>query len=141
MLVSINSGILHADESTGSLNHLYGYVSQNSLYYIDLFGSAEKGNGGDGSATRRGTNNPYKHCRPHPSDPTKIICKDNKTGKKKTIPKPRDYPDQQRVMPESSGLPFNARGERRQTLKAVVNSAIGVMMMILIWVCTAATTD
>ena len=39
-----------------------------------------------------GTNNPYKHMRPHPTDPTKVIVRDPQTGKQIVKPKPPDYP-------------------------------------------------
>ena len=72
------------------INHLYGYVGQNPLNYFDPLGLSKLR--GDGSATGKNTSNPYKHCKEHPTDPTKIICKDKKTGKKKTVPRPRDWP-------------------------------------------------
>lgn len=44
---------------------------------------AQMGRGGGGGKGERGrtgkntgTSNPWKHCRPHPTDPTKIICRD-----------------------------------------------------------------
>ena len=39
-----------------------------------------------------GTGNPYKHTRPHPEDPDKIIYKDPQTGKSVIKKKPADYP-------------------------------------------------
>jgi len=49
----------------------------------------ERGQTGNISGTR--TNNPYKHCRPHPTDPKKIICKDPHTGKYTVKQKPADF--------------------------------------------------
>jgi hypothetical protein len=47
---------------------------------------------GERGFTRPGGNdNPYKHCKEHPTDPTKIICKDPQTGKKYEKPKPSDW--------------------------------------------------
>jgi hypothetical protein len=38
-----------------------------------------------------GTPNPWKHTRPHPTDPDKIIYRDPHTGKDVVKPKPRGY--------------------------------------------------
>lgn len=60
---------------------------------IDPDGLAGRGNGGDGSATGRGTQNQYKHCREfNPPDPRFIECKDKKSGKKIRVPRPSSWP-------------------------------------------------
>lgn len=43
--------------------------------------------GATGGSSGQNSNNPYKHCRDHPSDLNKIECKDHQTGK--WIPKPK----------------------------------------------------
>jgi RHS repeat-associated protein len=48
--------------------------------------------GATGGSSGKGTNNPYKHCRDHPTDPNKIICKDHQTGKTNEKKKPADWP-------------------------------------------------
>lgn len=48
--------------------------------------------GATGGTSGKGTNNPYKHCRDHPTDPNKIICKDHQTGKTNEKKKPADWP-------------------------------------------------
>ncbi|MBC5768703.1 RHS repeat-associated core domain-containing protein [Ramlibacter albus] len=48
--------------------------------------------GATGGSSGKGTNNPYKHCRNHPTDPDKILCKDHQTGKTVEKKKPADWP-------------------------------------------------
>jgi RHS repeat-associated protein len=48
--------------------------------------------GSTGGSSGKGTDNPYKHCREHPTDPNKIICKDHQTGQKVEKKKPADWP-------------------------------------------------
>jgi len=48
--------------------------------------------GATGGSSGKGTDNPYKHCRNHPTDPNKIICKDHQTGKTVEKKKPADWP-------------------------------------------------
>lgn len=67
-------------------------MGQNPLVWIDPFGLASKGNGGDGSATGKNTANPYKHCREVPGKPNKIKCKRKRDGKWVELPKPADWP-------------------------------------------------
>jgi hypothetical protein len=38
-----------------------------------------------------GTGNPYKHQKPHPRDPTKVVEWDPHTGKEKVKPKPPGF--------------------------------------------------
>jgi predicted lipid-binding transport protein (Tim44 family) len=40
----------------------------------------------------RNTDNPYKHCREHPTNPNMIECKHHQTGKWIPKPKPADWP-------------------------------------------------
>jgi RHS repeat-associated protein len=60
-------------------------------------GKGGKGGGGGkgerGYAGAGGSNNPYKHCKPHPTDPKSIIKKDPQTGKDIVKPKPPDFDD------------------------------------------------
>ena len=51
-------------------------------------GKGERGK----TAKPSGTDNPYKHTKPHPTDPGKIIQRDPHTGKQTVKPKPADYP-------------------------------------------------
>lgn len=44
--------------------------------------------GRTGGVSGRGTSNPLKHCRPHPTKPGYLECKDPHTGKKYTIRAP-----------------------------------------------------
>ncbi len=59
---------------------LYGYVLQDPINWIDPDGRARFGGRGKGERGRTarpdGTGNPYKHTRPDPTDPTKILQKD-----------------------------------------------------------------
>jgi len=48
---------------------------------------------GRGWAGRGGMNNPFKHMRPHPTDPNKVICKHPRTGKDIEKAKPKGYDD------------------------------------------------
>ncbi len=54
------------------------------------------GNGGGGergwAGSPYGTDNPFKHMKPHPTDPDKVIYKDPQTGKKIVKPKPPGFP-------------------------------------------------
>ena len=69
------------------------YVGGNPLSVIDPEGLAGKGNGGDGSASGSGTNQPYKHCRElSPPDPRFIECKRKSDGKKIRVPRPESWP-------------------------------------------------
>jgi len=57
---------------------------------------------GVGGCDGKGTKNPYKHCKEHPSNPNLIICKDKKTGKKKVKPKPADWDKYKKTSPVNS---------------------------------------
>jgi RHS repeat-associated protein len=73
---------------------VYAYASGNPLIYADASGLMPGGGGergASGGSSGRGTPNPYKHCKDHPDDPTKIICKDHQTGKTIIKPKPKDW--------------------------------------------------
>lgn len=90
--VAISMGALEITGSAGELlNHNYGYVGQNPLFWIDPYGLAgRKGERGyTGKAS--GTKNPYKHMKPHPTKPDKVIVKDPQTGKKVVKPKPPGF--------------------------------------------------
>ena len=64
----------------GGDTNLYGYVLQDPINWIDPDGRARFGGRGKGERGRTarpdGTGNPYKHTRPDPTDPTKILQKD-----------------------------------------------------------------
>jgi hypothetical protein len=47
--------------------------------------------GATGGSSGKRTDNPYKHCRDHPTDPNKIECQDHQTGKWIPKPKPADW--------------------------------------------------
>jgi RHS repeat-associated protein len=91
----------------------YGYVINNPLTLVDSLGlCVDNGNrppaaprspwdgsyevAGKGergySGSPYGTNNPFKHMRPHPTDPSKVIYKDPQTGKKIIKPMPPGFP-------------------------------------------------
>ncbi len=86
---AIESG-LSVNVDSNSLNHLYNYVSGNPLSWTDQLGLAGS-NQGSGGSSGKGTSNPYKHCKEHPTDPSKIICKQKGSGKKVVKPKPADW--------------------------------------------------
>ncbi|WP_370978289.1 RHS repeat domain-containing protein [Agaribacterium sp. ZY112] len=95
--VAIQVGVV---EETGfaneSLNHLYGYVGQNPVGWYDPYGLAKKGGGGKGergfTGKASGSKNPFKHYKPHPTDPNKVIYKHPQTGKNIIKPKPAGFP-------------------------------------------------
>jgi RHS repeat-associated protein len=79
---------------------VYGYGLGSPLIFVDLTGeNAGRGGGrrgergATGGSSGRGTDNPYKHCRPLKGDDTKIECQDHQTGQWKTKPKPADWDD------------------------------------------------
>ena len=86
MQLAIEPG-LSINVDTSSPNHLFNYIKSNPLSWTDPFGLAGS-NSGTGGSSGIGTSNPYKHCKDHPTDPTKIICKEKGTGKKIVKPKP-----------------------------------------------------
>ena len=85
---------LAAGGSSIGLNHLYGYANQNPLVFTDAFGLNPRGGerGATGGSSGQNSNNPYKHCRQHPTKPNKIQCKHHQTGKWIDKPKPADWP-------------------------------------------------
>ena len=77
--------------------NLYGYVNGDPVGYADPEG-LDRRRGGRGplgernrAASETGTSNPFKHMKPHPTDPTKVIVKDP-NGKKIIKPKPPGFP-------------------------------------------------
>ncbi len=96
--IAIEIGLLEIiDSANEELNHSYGYVGQNPVRLLDEYGLSGRANSGDGSATGKNTNKPYKHCRNHPTDPNKIICRKKGSGKKVTLPKPSDWPNEKKA--------------------------------------------
>lgn len=87
----------------------YIYVDGNPINFFDAEGLAKRGAGGKGergyTGNSSGTNNPYKHMKPHPTDPNKVIQKDPQTGKKAVKPKPPGFPGSLRF--PLLILPFN----------------------------------
>lgn len=59
--------------------------------YSDPICSKRKGERGQ-MHDPEGTDNPWKHYKPHPTDPDKVIFKDPHTGKKIVKPRPPDFP-------------------------------------------------
>ena len=47
--------------------------------------------GASGGSSGNNTDNPYKHCRDHPTEPTKILCKHHQTGKEIPKEKPPNW--------------------------------------------------
>ena len=85
----------------GGLNR-FAYVENDPLNWIDPEGLAKFGGGGKGerglTRSPSGTPNPYKHMKPHPTDPNKVIYKDPVTGKKIEKPKPPGYGQQSGIV-------------------------------------------
>lgn len=80
----------------GGDTNVYSYVSADPVNWIDPSGLAKFGGKGERgkTASPQGTGNPYKHMKPHPTDPNKVIFTDPHTGKKVEKPKPAGF-DQQ----------------------------------------------
>ncbi|MCU0695996.1 MAG: RHS repeat-associated core domain-containing protein, partial [Myxococcaceae bacterium] len=64
-------------------------VSEPECNFVQMGRAGGKGERGR-TGKNTGTTNPWKHCRPHPTDPTKIICKDA-NGKWPVKPKPEGF--------------------------------------------------
>ena len=43
------------------------------------------------TGSEKGTKNPFKHLKPHPTDPNKVIKRDPHTGKEVVKPKPEGF--------------------------------------------------
>ena len=84
----------------------YAYAGGNPLRYMDPKGLAGE-RGASGGASGQNTNNPYKHCRDHPTDPTKIRCRHHQTGKWIDKPKPADWQKSKMNCPEENDLKRN----------------------------------
>lgn len=72
-----------------------GVLEGNALWDTDPLGLAggRGERGATGGAGGQNSDNPYKHCRQHPTDPNKIECKHHQTGKWISKPKPSDWPE------------------------------------------------
>lgn len=75
-------------------NNPYLYANANPLAFVDPEGLSGNrgGRGQTGGSSGQNTPNKYKHCRNHPTDPSKIICKHKTSGKWIPKPKPADWP-------------------------------------------------
>lgn len=73
-------------------NNPYSYANGNPLRWSDPWGLSPGERGATGGSSGQRTGNKYKHCRDHPTDPTKIVCRHHQTGKWIEKPKPADWP-------------------------------------------------
>lgn len=74
----------------GTSRPLPGWLNDFIDRCMESRGRGERG--ATGGSSGKGTDNPYKHCRNHPTDPKKILCKDHQTGKTVEKKKPADWP-------------------------------------------------
>lgn len=74
----------------GDLN-LYGYVLNDPINLVDLDGYEPRGGERGRSANPAGSGNEYKHMKPHPSDPKRVIYEDPQTGHKTPKAKPEGF--------------------------------------------------
>jgi RHS repeat-associated protein len=76
---------------------IYAYAKSSPFMYTDRTGlEPPRGErGATGGSSGQNTNNPYKGCRSHPTDPNKIRCKHHQTGKWIDRPKPADWPTEE----------------------------------------------
>lgn len=76
--------------------NLFGYAANDPVNLIDLNGLEPTGGerGATGGSSGQGTGGKYKHCREHPTDPNKIVCRHHQTGKWITKNKPADWDDE-----------------------------------------------
>lgn len=118
----------------GGLN-IFSYVVGNPLGDIDPEGLAGRGNGGDGSASGSGTNQPYKHCREFsPPRPNMVECKRKKDGKKVPVARPPSMPYP--GLPKSPPAKFC--GDDCQTIIVVGVGAVCLAACILNPICAGA---
>ncbi|NPU93026.1 MAG: hypothetical protein HPY82_14050 [Gammaproteobacteria bacterium] len=116
----------------GGVN-VYAYVENNPLIFQDEHGLAggRGERGATGGSSGRGTGNQYKHCRPHPTDPTKIICRHHQTGKDIIKPKPADFPqDRSKRSEPEDGQPSQSECSECATTAVVVVGAAGVTYIV-----------
>ncbi len=66
-------------------------VLNDPVNFVDPDGLFPKGER-NWSKRPSGTKNPWKHYRPHPTNPNKVLYKDPQTGKDKIKPKPPGFP-------------------------------------------------
>jgi RHS repeat-associated protein len=66
--------------------NLYGYTQNDPINFVDPDGEAPKGERGQ-TGSRHGSNDPFKHTKPHPTIKDSVITKNNQTGKPKIGPR------------------------------------------------------
>lgn len=73
---------------------LTDFLSDAILWTSEQIAMRSRGKGERGTTAKpSGTSNPFKHMKPHPTDPGKVIYKDPHTGKTTVKPKPAGFDD------------------------------------------------
>jgi len=72
------------------------YTGNNPINYIDTNGESRQRGERRWASQPSGTPSPFKYLRPHPTDPTKVIYTDPRTGKDVVKAKPPGYDDQKK---------------------------------------------